>query len=135
MATVTGAILDFLVGDIGWLYVLAMRGLLGVCVFLVFSRYGRIRLGKDDDRPEFRTSSWISMMFAAGMGIALLFYGVAEPPALRGPATGLGRSQDRGGGPGRHGVHVPALGLTGGLSTPSPAWRWPTSATATAGAT
>ena len=53
LATVTGAILDFLVGDIGWLYVLAMCGLLGVCAFLVFSRYGRIRLGKDDDRPEF----------------------------------------------------------------------------------
>ena len=79
LTTVTGAILDFLVGDIGWVYVLAMCGVLGVCVFLVFSRYGRIRLGKDDDRPEFRTSSWISMMFAAGMGIALLFYGVAEP--------------------------------------------------------
>ena len=79
LLTVTGAILSFLLGDVGWVYVLAMCGIIGVCVFLVFSRYGGIRLGKDDDRPEFRTSSWISMMFAAGMGIALLFYGVAEP--------------------------------------------------------
>ena len=95
LTTVTGAILDFLFGTIGWVYVLAMCGLLAVCVYLVFSRYGHIRLGKDDDRPEFRTSSWISMMFAAGMGIALLFYGVAEPlshfaappPGLADPKT------------------------------------------------
>ena len=95
LTAVTGAILDFLIGDIGWVYVLAVCGFVGICVFLVFSRYGHIRLGKDDDRPEFRTISWISMMFAAGMGIGLLFYGVAEPishfaappPGLADPKT------------------------------------------------
>ena len=45
------------------------------------SRYGRIPLGRDDEAPEFRTSSWIAMMFSAGMGIGLMFYGVAEPLA------------------------------------------------------
>jgi glycine betaine transporter len=79
LAAVTGAIMNFLVGDIGWVYVAAVCGFVGICVFLVFSRYGYIRLGKDDDKPEFSTISWISMMFAAGMGIGLLFYGVAEP--------------------------------------------------------
>jgi glycine betaine transporter len=79
LAAVTSAIMSFLVGDIGWVYVMAVNGFIGICLFLVFSRYGHIRLGKDDDRPEFSTISWISMMFAAGMGIGLLFYGVAEP--------------------------------------------------------
>jgi glycine betaine transporter len=79
LAAVTGVILEFLIGDLGSVYVLAVCAFVGICVFLMFSRYGHIRLGKDDDRPEFRTVSWISMMFAAGMGIGLLFYGVAEP--------------------------------------------------------
>ena len=55
---------------------------LGFVVFalwLAFSRFGRIRLGGDDERPAFRTVSWIAMMFSAGMGIGLMFYGVAEP--------------------------------------------------------
>ena len=43
------------------------------------SRYGRIPLGRDDEAPEFRTVSWVAMMFSAGMGIGLMFYGVAEP--------------------------------------------------------
>ena len=90
LTAVTGTILDFLIGDIGWVYVVAVCGFVGICVFLVFSRYGHIRLGKDDDRPEFRTLSWISMMFAAGMGIGLLFYGVAEPIShLAAPPPGL----------------------------------------------
>lgn len=90
LTAVTGVMLDFLVGDIGWLYVLAVCGFVGICVFLVFSRYGHIRLGKDDERPEFGTLSWVSMMFAAGMGIGLLFYGVAEPIShLAAPPPGL----------------------------------------------
>ena len=48
-------------------------------LLLAVSRYGRIRLGRDDERPEFSTGSWISMMFATGMGIGLIFWGVAEP--------------------------------------------------------
>ena len=79
LAGVTSAIMDFLLADIGWVYVAAVCGFVAICIFLVFSRYGHIKLGKDDDEPEFGTISWISMMFAAGMGIGLLFYGVAEP--------------------------------------------------------
>ena len=90
LTAVTGVILDFLIGDIGWVYVLAVCSFVAICVFLAFSRYGHVRLGKDDDRPEFRTVSWISMMFAAGMGIGLLFYGVAEPIShLAAPPPGL----------------------------------------------
>lgn len=50
-------------------------------LYLAFSRFGRIRLGRDE-RPAFRTSSWVAMMFSAGMGIGLMFYGVAEPLAF-----------------------------------------------------
>ena len=95
LAAVTGAIVSFLTADIGWIYVTAVCGFVAISIFLAFSRYGHIRLGKDDDVPEFTTISWISMMFAAGMGIGLLFYGVAEPishfaappPGLADPKT------------------------------------------------
>jgi glycine betaine transporter len=94
LTAATGVILDFLIGDMGSVYVLAVCGFVGICVFLMFSRYGHIRLGKDDDRPEFQTLSWISMMFAAGMGIGLLFYGVAEPIShFAAPPPGLAAAQ------------------------------------------
>ena len=63
----------------GWFIMLTASVLLLVCVWLALSRYGRIRLGPDDAEPEFSTVSWLTMMFAAGMGVGLLFYGAAEP--------------------------------------------------------
>ncbi|ERP91124.1 hypothetical protein Q669_32100 [Labrenzia sp. C1B10] len=63
----------------GWLIMLETSGLLFVAIFLAFSRFGSVRLGPDDARPEFSTSAWIAMLFAAGMGVGLLFYGAAEP--------------------------------------------------------
>lgn len=63
----------------GWFLMLSVSGLLILCFVLAFSRYGDIRLGADDDRPEFTTPSWIAMLFAAGMGVGLLFWAVAEP--------------------------------------------------------
>ncbi len=63
----------------GWFYILSMTGFLGVAIWLIFSPYGKIRLGDDDSRPQFSTLSWFAMLFSAGMGIGLLFFGVAEP--------------------------------------------------------
>lgn len=63
----------------GWYYMWIMLGFVAVGLFLAFSPYGRIRLGKDNDRPEFSTPSWIAMLFSAGLGIGLVFYGAAEP--------------------------------------------------------
>ncbi|WP_017558661.1 BCCT family transporter [Nocardiopsis baichengensis] len=63
----------------GWLYILATTFFLGVSVFLMLSRYGNIRLGPDSSRPEFSTLAWFAMLFTAGMGIGLVFYGVYEP--------------------------------------------------------
>ncbi|MGI9512558.1 MAG: BCCT family transporter [Anderseniella sp.] len=63
----------------GWFVMFAVSGMLVLCLAVAFSRYGDIRLGADDDRPEFSTPSWIAMLFAAGMGVGLLFWAVAEP--------------------------------------------------------
>ena len=71
--------LDWLVTNTGWGFVLAATGFVIFALFLAFSRYGRIPLGEDGEKPEFRTVSWIAMMFSAGMGIGLMFYGVSEP--------------------------------------------------------
>ncbi|MEQ8847812.1 BCCT family transporter [Botrimarina sp.] len=65
--------------NFGWLYVASMTGFLVFAVYLGFSRHGGVRLGPDDSRPEFPTSAWLAMLFSAGMGIGMLFFGVAEP--------------------------------------------------------
>lgn len=65
--------------DFGWLYLLLVTGLLALCFFLIASPIGQIRLGPPNSEPEHGTLSWIAMMFSAGMGIGLVFYGAAEP--------------------------------------------------------
>lgn len=77
-ATAT-AVLGFLSDGFGWVFILSTFGFLVFVGYLAFSRYGRIKLGADDDEPEFSTVSWVAMMFSVGMGIGLMFYGVAEP--------------------------------------------------------
>ncbi|MBK1688119.1 BCCT family transporter [Rubrivivax gelatinosus] len=63
----------------GWLYLWVVLGLVVVCALLAFSRYGDLKLGADDEEPEFSRGTWFAMLFAAGMGIGLVFWGVAEP--------------------------------------------------------
>ena len=65
--------------NFGWLYLWVVLGLVVMCLLLATSRYGNLKLGADDEEPEFSTLSWFSMLFAAGMGIGLVFWGVAEP--------------------------------------------------------
>ena len=67
------------ISSFSWYYVLITALFVAFALWLGFSRFGDIKLGKDDDKPEFSTISWISFLFAAGMGIGLVFYGVAEP--------------------------------------------------------
>ena len=64
---------------LSWYYILVVCSLFFVCIYLVFSRHGRVRLGADDARPEFGTFSWLAMLFSAGVGIGLLFFSIAEP--------------------------------------------------------
>lgn len=78
----------------GWAFILAATGFVVFSLYLAFSRFGKIRLGTDAEQPEFRTVSWIAMMFSAGMGIGLMFFGVAEPIAHYGaPPLGLVEAQ------------------------------------------
>ncbi len=62
-----------------WFIMLAVSFMLITSIWLALSRYGGIKLGKDDDEPEFSTVSWLAMLFAAGMGVGLLYWGTAEP--------------------------------------------------------
>ncbi|UBH06018.1 choline transporter [Leucobacter sp. Psy1] len=69
----------WIVENLGWYYMLIIGAFIGIAAFIGFSRLGRIKLGLDNDEPEFGVLSWFSMLFAAGMGIGLVFYGVGEP--------------------------------------------------------
>ena len=73
------AIQAIIIVDFGWFYVLAVAGFLLFVLFLMMSRYGDVKLGPDECEPEYSYISWFAMLFSAGMGIGLLFFGVAEP--------------------------------------------------------
>ena len=65
--------------SIGWSYLVVTLGCILLLIYLAISRFGIIRLGNDDDRPEFSTWAWLAMILSAVMGIGLISYGVAEP--------------------------------------------------------
>ncbi|MDG5789452.1 BCCT family transporter [Evansella sp. AB-P1] len=71
--------LSFFMHNFGWFYQLSATFFLVFALFLIFSKYGKIKLGKDEDKPEFSRGTWFAMLFSAGMGIGLLFFGVSEP--------------------------------------------------------
>lgn len=77
--SVFDAILSWCLERLGWYFLLSLFGYLAFCFILAFSRFGKMKLGKDDDEPEYSTASWIAMTFSAGMGIGLVFWSVAEP--------------------------------------------------------
>lgn len=79
LATASDSALSWVMNNTGWLFVLTASGFVVFVLWLAVSRYGNIPLGRDDEEPEFRTVSWIAMMFSAGMGIGLMFFGVSEP--------------------------------------------------------
>ena len=90
MAKGTTKVLNWVTKSFGWLFVLTSAFFVVFSAYLAISRYGNIKLGPDDAEPEFSTFSWVSMMFATGMGIGLMFYGVAEPLThLNTPPMGL----------------------------------------------
>ncbi|MYR06434.1 BCCT family transporter [Gordonia sp. SID5947] len=71
--------LGWITDNMGWLFILSATFFVVFAVYLAASKYGRIPLGHDGDKPEYRTISWIAMMFSAGMGIGLMFFGAYEP--------------------------------------------------------
>lgn len=70
---------NWIVANLGWFYMLAIGIFVAFAIIVALSRWGSIRLGRDDDEPEFGLMSWFAMLFSAGMGVGLVFYGVAEP--------------------------------------------------------
>lgn len=76
---VTVQLNKFVTDGVGWWYVIAVNIFLAFALYFALSRIGRIRLGRDDEQPEFGIVSWFMMLFSAGMGIGLVFFGVAEP--------------------------------------------------------
>ncbi len=84
------SLLSFLTNKFGWLYLISMFIFVIFAVVLAFSKYGNIKLGSEDSKPEYSTKSWFGMLFGAGMGIGLVFWGVAEPIShFVNPANGI----------------------------------------------
>ncbi|RJS92939.1 BCCT family transporter [Salinisphaera sp. Q1T1-3] len=92
-STVASAVQSFIGTYFGWFYIISTTVFLVFVLFIAVSKFGSLRLGSDDAKPEFDVWSWISMMFTAGMGIGLVYYGVSEPllhfknPPLADPQT------------------------------------------------
>lgn len=93
LKSVSGSALTWTMENTGWLFVVTSSAFVLFVLWLAVSRFGAIPLGRDDEEPEFKTISWIAMMFSAGMGIGLMFYGVAEPLShLVTPPPGTGEA-------------------------------------------
>lgn len=78
---VTNTIKLWITDKLGWYYLILTTIIVFFCIFLIFSPIGKLKLGKPNDKPEFNSISWFAMLFSAGMGIGLVFYGAAEPMA------------------------------------------------------
>jgi choline/glycine/proline betaine transport protein len=73
------ALQNWLTTNFGWFYMASIAFFFGFVVYLAFSRFASIKLGPDDSEPDYTYLSWFAMLFSAGMGIGLLFFGVSEP--------------------------------------------------------
>src|SRR5699024_12356615 len=71
--------LSFIYNNLGWFILGSVFLFFIFCMYIGLSKFGKIRLGDDSDRPEYKTATWIAMLFSASIGISLVFWGVAEP--------------------------------------------------------
>lgn len=79
LAKNASSVSGFINNSFGWFYLASVAGFVAFCLFLAFSKYGKIKLGQEQEKPEFSFFAWISMLFAAGFGAGIVFWGVAEP--------------------------------------------------------
>ncbi|HAQ08589.1 MAG TPA: choline transporter [Bacillus bacterium] len=79
LEALTANVQAFITDSFGWYYLILVSMMVIVCLYFLISPLGKIRLGKQDDRPEFTRPTWFAMLFSAGMGIGLVFWGTAEP--------------------------------------------------------
>lgn len=75
----TSAALAFITSNLGWFFLIVIFLFVIAMIIIMFSKWGKIRLGGQDEKPEFSTMAWFAMLFAAAMGIGLVFWGVSEP--------------------------------------------------------
>lgn len=95
LQSVTSSLNSFILNKFGWFYSLLMTAMIILATYLAFSKYGSIRLGKDGEKPQYSYPSWLSMLFGAGMGIGLLFYGITEPIShFTDPLTGKAGTEE-----------------------------------------
>ncbi|BBF99422.1 MULTISPECIES: BCCT family transporter [Pseudonocardia] len=95
LGRVASAVNGWITDTLGWLYIFSATGFLIFVLFLMMSRYGRVKLGPSDSTPEYGNTSWFAMLFTAGMGIGLVFYAVSEPIShFTEPPTGEGSSPE-----------------------------------------
>ncbi|WP_257350916.1 BCCT family transporter [Pseudalkalibacillus decolorationis] len=79
LAKNASAVFDFTSYSFGWFYLFSVACFVAFCLYLAFSKYGKIKLGPDNEKPDFSLFTWISMLFSAGFGVGIVFWGVAEP--------------------------------------------------------
>ncbi len=77
--TVFSTMQSFITQRFGWLFIILMNVAVFICLYLIFSRYGDIRLGHQTEKPQYSLPSWIGMLFSAGIGIGIMYWGTAEP--------------------------------------------------------
>lgn len=86
---------SFIGTNFGWYYMLVAFFFVAICLYTAFSKYGKIKLGKDTDKPEFSTFTWIAMLYSSGLAISLFFWGVAEPVLMYiDPPFGQGETKE-----------------------------------------
>lgn len=79
LAEISGACMSWVSHYFGWLYILSIAAFIGFCLWISVSKYGKVKLGKDDESPEFSNFSWYAMLFCGSTGIGLVFWSIAEP--------------------------------------------------------
>ncbi len=79
LESTTGSLQATITEVFGWYYLIVVTLFVGVCLYLLVSPAGRLKLGKQSEKPEFSRPTWLAMLFSAGVGIGLVFYGTAEP--------------------------------------------------------
>lgn len=77
--TTMKSVVDWIATNLGWYYVLTMALVIGFVVWVALSKEGSVRLGPDDSRPQYKLATWVAMLFAAGVGIDMLFFSVTGP--------------------------------------------------------
>lgn len=79
LENISGICMSWVSQYFGWLYILSIVAFIGFCFWISISKYGRVKLGKDNEKPEFSNFSWYSMLFCGSTGIGLVFWSIAEP--------------------------------------------------------